>query len=167
MKKLSYMLLILTVFLLVACGQNTPTDLNFTLKYGVGAKNIINTYDSSYQKDLIAEGIEETELRFTDEEIQQIYNKMKTINILDYPSDYKPHYSDNPKPDEDRTVEPHYTYILDMNIDGVTKNIVWVDSNYSETTEAKDLRDLFIYIDEVIRNKEEYKKLPEAVGGYE
>ena len=92
---------------------------------------------------------------------------MKTINILDYPSDYKPHYSDNPKPDEDRTVEPHYTYILDMNIDGVTKNIVWVDSNYSETTEAKDLRDLFIYIDEVIRNKEEYKKLPEAVGGYE
>ena len=108
-------------------------DFNFILKYGVGAKNMINTFNGTYRKDLITTSTEETELHLTDEDMQEIYKKMKAINILNYPSDYNPPYSDNPKPGVERHVEPNQTYILELAIDGVTKRITWVDLNCSDT----------------------------------
>lgn len=144
-----------------------PKDFNFILKYGVGAKNIADTYKGSFEKDLISAGTAKARLNFTPDEMKQIYERMQTIDILSYPSIYSPPYEDNPKPGLIRIVEPHMTYDLRLNINGNIKEISWVDKNGSETANAKELRKLYNYIIELIESKEEYKRMPEAVGGYE
>lgn len=153
---------------LQAVGGNDQTkDFDFILKYGVGAKNIIDTYQDTFEKDLVSAGTTKTRLSFTDDEMKKIYERMQSIDILSYPTNYAPPYEDNPKLGMIHIVEPHMTYDLRLNIDGSIKEISWVDRNGSETAKAKALRGLFSYIEELIGNKEEYKKLPEAVGGYE
>ena len=55
---------------------------------------------------------------------------------------------------------PFQTYSIKIVIDGKEKNIYWKDENVSKTKEAIRLRELFKKIEEIIINKEEYKKLP-------
>ncbi|MBZ9689010.1 hypothetical protein G9F72_022190 [Clostridium estertheticum] len=84
---------------------------------------------------------------------------MKKINILNYPENF------NPKSNIMQT--PFQTYSIKIVIDGKEKNIYWKDENVSKTKEAMQLRELFKKIEEIIINKEEYKKLPPANGGYD
>ena len=144
-----------------------PNGFGFVLMYGVGAKNIINTFEGTFEKDLITAGTAKTKLNFSDEELKRIYSIMKSINILDYSSNYNPPYTDNPDPGVERLVEPHMTYNLYLKINSKSKDINWKDTNGSDAANAKELRNLFRYIEEIIISKEEYNSLPDAVGGYD
>ncbi|WP_078544863.1 hypothetical protein [Litchfieldia alkalitelluris] len=60
-----------------------PGDFNFSLKYGVGALNEINTFKNSYTKDLVEDGTITTDLTFSKNELRNIYSEMKRpFNIL-------------------------------------------------------------------------------------
>lgn len=56
-----------------------PEDFNFVVRFGYGevTKNEINTYEGIVTKDLISKGSATAELTFTDEEMKEIYNKMR------------------------------------------------------------------------------------------
>lgn len=144
-----------------------PKDFGFKLSYGVGAKNVIDTYEGTFVKDLVSAGTAKTMLVFTPEEMKTIYQKMQEIDILNYPSKFAPPYADNLEPGMKRIVMPHETYSLNVTFDGSTRDIYWDDTNMSEAAKAKALRELFDYINEIIMNKDEYKKLPAFVGGYD
>lgn len=166
--KAVYLYILLIAILLVGCNTTStknqlslakPKDFNFVFNYGVGAKNQLDTIKGQYTKDMVIEPSVSTNLKLTDEEMNTIYSEMMRINILDYPENFKP------KNNGFQT--PFSTYHIKIIIDGKEKNISWEDENISQSKEAVQLRELFKKIQEIIVNKEEFKKLPEAKGGYD
>lgn len=160
--------ILLTVIILSGCNLTSaehtlpstkPKDFNFVFSYGVGSKNKLDTIKAQYTKDMVTEPSVSTNLKLSDEDMDTIYSEIRAINILDYPDYFKP------KNNVMQT--PYYTYNFKLIADGMEKNISWEDENVSESKEAVQLRKLFKKIQETIESKEEYKKLPEAKGGYD
>lgn len=168
LKKAMFLCLLLIAFSLIGCKSTItenqlpnvkPKDFNFVFNYGVNAKNQIDTIKGQYTKDMVVDPPATTALILSDKEMDAIYLSMKSIEILNYPESF------NPKSNVIRT--PFQTYSIKIVIDGKEKNIYWKDENISKTKEATQLRDLFKKIEEIIINKEEYKSLPAANGGYD
>ncbi len=161
------MCLFLVVFTFVGCNststknqlpESKPKDFNFVFNYGINAKNQLDTIKGQFTKDMVSEASITTNIKLSDDEINTIYLEMKKINILDYPDRF------NPKSNTTQT--PFDTYSIKIIIDGKEKSIYWKDENVSETKEAIQLRKLFKKIQEIIVNKEEFKKLPEPKNQY-
>jgi len=167
MKRIIFIVLLISLFPSFGCTNidmptEIPKDFGFKLNYGVLARNELNTFDGTVTKDLVGAGFATTKLMLTNQELQNIYVKMKEIDILSYPEDYHPQYS----PTQQRFVTPFKTYALTMRFEGKTKKIFWADKSESIMPEAKQLRDLIEYIKKIIESKEEYKKLPPPEGAY-
>lgn len=158
----------LLIFILTACiinklhknrlPEKKPSDFDFVLNYGINAENQLDTQNGTYTKDMIKDPSVTTTLKLTDEEMNEIYVLMKDINLLNYPDNF------SPKSNIYRT--PFKTYSIKIIANSKEKNIYLKDENVSNTIEAVKLRNLFKKIHEIISVKEEYKKLPEPVGGY-
>ena len=166
--KLLFLWLFIIQFSLVGCSSQgskdvlpdiKPENFNFVFNYGVNAKNGLNTIKGEYTKDMVIDPAVTTKLVLSNEEMNSIYLNMKKINILNYPETF------NPKSNTMQT--PFQTYSLKIVLDGSEKNISWKDENVSKSKEAVQLRNLFLKIQEIIINKEEYNKLPPANGGYD
>lgn len=135
-----------------------PNDFKFIVKFGVLKKNVIDTYEETVTKDLVADGTVTTNLTFTTEELESIYLKMKDINIIET-KDFIPKTNCLQEPfSEDE-------WKISVNGEVITHVI---SEKYCETTnDAKQLIDLRNYVFSLIKSKEEYKNLPEATGAYE
>ena len=138
--------------------ENKPSDFNFVLNYGVDAKNQLDTQKELFTKDMVMDPSVTTTLKLTDEEMNEIYTLMKNINIFNYPNNFNS-YSHSRR-------TPYSTYSFKIIVNGKEKNINWKDEGASDNKDAVDLRNLIIRIQEIVRSKDEYKKLPEAKGGY-
>ena len=167
-KNIMLLCLLLIVFSLVGCNSVVtknqlpnakPKDFNFIFNYGVDAKNQLNTIKGQYTKDMIPEPSITTDLILSEEDMNSIYLEMWKINILNYSESF------NPESNQRQT--PYQTYSIKIVIDGKEKNIDWKDENISQSEDAIKLRELFEIIKEIISQKEEYKKLPPAKGGYD
>ncbi|PKM77290.1 MAG: hypothetical protein CVU90_08265 [Firmicutes bacterium HGW-Firmicutes-15] len=176
MKKIIYGLIVACLLTILGCSNisqpvstdNTKNEFNFLLQYGISARNQIDTFNGTYTKDLISAGTKTIKLRFNDTELSDIKKQMQQISILDYPEKFVP--------ETNRYVTPNITYNLKINIDGTTKEIHWEDYNcfdidgiakLVEPVEATKLRNVMGNIITIIEQKEEYKKLPQPVGGYD
>jgi len=172
-KKIMSLLLILIIFSLNGCNKATkveelpdirPKDFSFVFNYGVDSKNQLDSTKGQYTKDMVSDPSVTLDLILSDEELDFIYSEMKKIKILNYPEEFKP--------ENNLMSKPFVTYSLKIIFNGREKNIhweygnVWGDEIVSETKEAIELRELFKTIKEIIINKDEYKKLPQAKGGY-
>ena len=138
--------------------SDIPDDFNFALKYGVKGKNILNTFEGTFTKDLIRAGEITTDLRLTRNEMVAIYEQMQTLKLWDYPEVFPPLHIRG-----FRTPNPIYHFKIQA--EGEEKRI-FSDGSIYGVYEAEDFRDLIKNIIELIFEKEEYKKLPEADGGY-
>jgi hypothetical protein len=136
-----------------------PADFNFIFHYGVDGKNQLDTFEDVFVQDMVVEPSITTELKLSDKEMDAIYNEMMRINIQSYPSYFKPK--------RNVIVTPFSTYKIKVVIAGSVKNIEWKDKNLSEEKQAVQLRNLFVKIQEVIVNREEFKKLPKPSSWYE
>ncbi|MHC5036090.1 MAG: hypothetical protein ACYTHM_02140 [Planctomycetota bacterium] len=146
--------------------KKAPGDFDFILKYGVEARNEIDSFEGTVVKDLVV-GTAETKLKLDEEEMARIFEKIQAVDIFSYPRQFKPPYKDNPDPDKGVEVEPHEEYYFMVRFQGKEKEIVWKDINQSKSKKAVRLREVFKYIDEIIRSKEAYKKLPGLKGSYQ
>ena len=159
--------LVLVLTVLVGCSANQmptekPKDFAFILKYGVGAKNVLNTKDGTFTKDMISSGTKTTDLKLSDDELVTVYNDLRKINIMDYPEVFKPDRFVITQ----RSVSPNLTYELTIVYSGKQKTVFWNDESLSEESEAKLLRGMIDRVRSIIESKDEYKKLPEPQGGY-
>lgn len=139
-------------------GSLMPEDFNFVVKYGVGAKNAIDTYQGTFTKDLIAAGTATAKIKFTGEEMLIIHNKMDKADLFSYPENFAP--------SSDVLSQPHQTYYLKVQMGGKVKEIFWKDQHISQTMEAVRLRNLIGEIVDLIERKEEFKNMPEPEGAY-
>jgi hypothetical protein len=141
-----------------------PEDFNFMIGYGKIAIDKIDTFEGMYIKDLLLGQTAATQLKLTDEEMERIYKEMAAIDIMNYPEIFSPPYKDNPEPDANVNVTPYETYYIKIQVANQVREISWYDTNDSKAEAAVKLRNAVKMIDKIIKNKEEYMKLPKVQG---
>lgn len=171
MKKL-FTLFLCGLLLLTACGNRMPEGVpdDFAVYYAMGIDttqmNILDTYESYIQKDLIMDGTAKTEYTPSDEVILAIYNKIVELELWKLPADVRP---------DDRIIEPTTYFEIRFTINGRTYEIL-ADSTISHSTwlnknitaeEGETIQKFCIFMMNILMETEEYKSLPETRGGYQ
>ncbi len=148
--------IILGAYLLLITAQPPAiedTDFNITFRYGVGAKNELNTFEGTYKKDMVIDPSITVDLSLTKEEKERIYQKMNDTNFFDYP-DYFPQR-------QDRFVTPNGEYHLKVEYNSKIKEVSWDDNSlFEDENIEKGLNEIKGLIIEIIEDKEEYKIIP-------
>lgn len=135
-----------------------PNDFEFSVQFGVGSKNEINTFNNTVTKDLVVDGTITKKIPLTKEEIKSVYEKMKQINVLE------PKKLEQKKKRCMQTPYSEDKWKIKLNGETITFYLSEEYCNY--TNDAKQLIELRNYIFDIVLNKDEYKKLPEPSGGY-
>ncbi|CAM3064137.1 membrane lipoprotein lipid attachment site-containing protein [Filibacter tadaridae] len=144
-----------------AMPEDMPNDFGFSIQFGVGKNNEINTFKGTVTKDLITDGTATADVTLTDEEMDGVYEKMKEINIVETKK-----FTPKPINGTICTQEPYEEdeWKITINGENITQT---VSGAYCEPTDdAKQLLELRNYVFSIIRSKEQYIELPESKGGY-
>jgi hypothetical protein len=140
------------------------SDFNLILRYGVGAKNELNTLKGTYTKDMVNRPSITTRLCLTREELDVIYLKALEIDLYNFPRTMS-------APPEGGVIgeqTPYFTYYLEVRNGTTIKIMKWSDQ-FTTTTESEkydDIMELVHTIIEIIESHPEYQKLPEPTAGY-
>ena len=166
MKKALLVMLSGIFLCILGCAEATTTqegDFNFIFKYGVGAKNEINTFHDTVTKDLINDPSITISLSLTEEEMDHIYQKMVEIDFFNYPDVFKVTV---PEDELTQLVTPHSSYYFKVEKGSTVKELNWEDEIMNPDEQADRLKELIYLIRDIIELKPEYQVLPEPSGGY-
>ncbi|MFD2115769.1 hypothetical protein ACFSTH_11150 [Paenibacillus yanchengensis] len=158
MKKVFFLLMLVV---LVGCTvsedatEEYSEDFNFVFAYGVMKKNVLNTFDNEYTKDLVQDGTIKTELILTKEEKQEIFAYMKEIGLFQYPKEITA-----------MNVKPDIGYMFEINNNGIKRQVNWIGM-FNNSKRDKQFEQLTSMIIELIASKESFQSLPESNGYYE
>jgi len=141
----------------------SPSNFNLIFKYGVGAKNELNTSQGTYTKDMIMDPSITVNLSLSKEELDRIYQKMIEINFFGYPDEFSVFV---PPGQSVGMLTPYCSYYFRVEYDSKVKELRWEDNIINEDKKAEKLRELINLIRDIIESKEEYKQLPSPRGGY-
>ena len=133
--------------------QNPPADFNFVFRYGVGAKNELNTVNQTFTKDMVMDPPLTIELKLTDSELAAVYKKMNDLKV----------FGINKGSEENVMVEPCSSYYFKAQFGSFRKELSWDDCQGKVNDKLQQLTNFII---KIIESKEEYKKLPAPKGGY-
>jgi hypothetical protein len=138
-----------------------PGSFNFMVRFGYGEvnKNEINTFQGTVTKDLIMNGTASAKITLTVEEMRSIYEKMREINIMGKKELVPAKISCE--------ATPYSVDSWEIHVNGETNQFSWSDQYCDPTSDAKQLLELRNFIQQIVAEKEEYKKLPESEGGYD
>lgn len=137
--------------------EEMPEDFDFVLNYGYEARDVINTYENAYTKNMISADDETVEMIFSDEEMQTMYEKMKEADIL----------KSTENAAKSQCADPYETNKLEMTMNGEIYEREWITS-YCDNVPDNKLKSFVEFVHkEIIVMKEEYKELPEPSGGYD
>jgi len=145
-----------------AMPEDMPNDFGFSVLFGIGKKNKFNTFKETVTKDLIEDGTTTVDLVLTEEEMNEIYERMKEINIRETKELV-------PKPINDSicSQEPYEEDEWKITINGETITHS-VSGTYCEpTNDAIQLIELRKFVLSKIESKEQYIELPDSKGGYD
>lgn len=136
-----------------------PDDFDFRLSYGTYEKQLVDTFQDLVVKDLVLDGTVEATIQLPNEKMEAIYQEMKELQIMDS--------LDLEEPTEfDCLTEPPSSSSWTIHMNGETKSFAY--GSFCEYPD--DVRKLFKlqeFIDEVVRDTEEYQQLPDSNGYYE
>lgn len=143
--------------------QSNEFTFNFIFKYGFEARNILNTFEGTYTKDMVMDPPITTKLSLTKEELNTINNKMVEIDFFSYPDVFTVPVKD----DYVFMITPYENYYFKVQHGSKIKELYWEDSIKNQNSDADRLRELIKCIQEIAESKSEYKKLPPPRGGYD
>lgn len=154
------------MFVLSSCKDSiTEPDAQFVqifLKYEF--RNELNTFENSYQKDLMMDGVTKVKFWLTTEEQRCILQKVEEVNYfalantLGTTQHDSLYYWITPNPGEQ---------ILRIKYGSLDKSTVWYYPLDESNPQTARIRGLGNYIVSLIESKPEYKKLPPVRGGYD
>jgi hypothetical protein len=136
--------------------KSLPKDFAIKADIWYGDKYIYNSKDSVLIKNYDWDKYCTIKLALTHSDKAAIYYALKYIDILSYP-----HYYNG-----DERCQPCPCYDCTFTFDGISKEIIWVQSGAS-LERPKKLENLFLLCDSIIRHKEEYIKTPPDLRHYE
>lgn len=166
------LILISDIFLVTACSNNNSepkrisNEIRFNLifKYGVGAKNELNTFAATYTKDMIIDPPITTNIYLSKEEMDTILNKITEINFFDYPDKFT---TSIPAGEGLGMVTPYSSYYFKVEYGSKFKELLWEDNITNKDEKADKMRELVKVIKDIVEYKKEYRKLPAPRGGYD
>lgn len=161
----SVMVFSIILMTVAASSQNTispspKNDSNFNLlfRYGIGAKNELNTFEGTYTKDMVIDPPITIKLTLSDAELEQIRQKMGEIGFFDYPEGFPPR--------TDFEVTPCTNYYIKVENCFSVKETSWNENSLLENNTQGNLLQLVNLIRSIVEQKPEYKALPPERGGY-
>ena len=133
-------------------------DFNLVFKYGVGAKNELNTFRGTYTKDMVIDPSITIRLTLSKQELSQIYQKMVEIEFFSLPESFpdRPNYH----------VTPSTDYYLKVENASRTKEVGWNTNSQLDSNVEEGLYELVELIRSFVEQKPQYRLLPPARGGY-
>ena len=140
-------------------------EFHFILGFGYNARNILNTFDGTFTKDLV-KGFSTIRFQLSDEQVNLIEEKFRELDILSYPEEFKPDPV-NPKDNTITIVMPCSSYYIRVELDEQMKEVFWKDENKAYDPKAIALEELIHEIEEMVYERDEYIKMPKEKGGYE
>jgi hypothetical protein len=151
-----------------SCANETtgpePHRFDIVMRYGVLAKNALNTIDNTVTKDLIIDGTVTAPLFLTPADFDSIERWLTEVDIMSYPDTFV-----TPRADSTAVVTtliPFESYMLELHRDGRAKKVIWHDSTIPRGVKAETLRFFFSRVRELVEFKPAYRRLPPARGGY-
>jgi len=159
-------LALIVAFIGLAGCANPPAEVssfNLIFKYGVTARNELNTFEGTYTKDMVMDPSITINLSLTEEELDRIYQKIVEIDFFDYPDEFSVPVEEG---ELVTIVTPYSSYYFKVEYDSSIKELRWEDEIMNPNDEANKLRELIQLIRDIIELKEEYKELPAPTSGY-
>jgi len=167
MKLLKYFLFLTLLSLLFSSCQDSPVEpepqfVQIFLKYDF--RNELNTFENTFQKDLVMDGVIKVNFWLSEEEQNKILEKINEVNYFAMRDTFKYVSPDSiiviisPDPGEQ---------ILRIKYQSEDKTTVWSYPALENDEEFNKLLVLRHYIITIIESKPRYKHLPPARGGYE
>lgn len=147
------------------CGERASQVSGFDLefKYGITARNVLNTFEGTYTRDMVADPPITIDLALSEEEKEEIYLKMVEIDFFAYPDEFSVETS----PDAMVTmVTPYSSYYFRVAHDSQVKKLWWDDEIKNPDEQADRLRELIMLIRNIVESKEEYRALPTPTSAY-
>jgi hypothetical protein len=143
---------------IIPLSDSENNSFNILFRYGIGAKNELNTYNGTYTKDLVINGTVTTNLTLSQEELTELQYKIAEMGLWSYPESF----SRNPFSE----VTPPCDWYLKMDVNGKIKVITWNSNSLIESNIQQHLDQVTDYLTGLIEQKPEYQVLPNAEGGY-
>lgn len=163
-QKLIFIVPLLCLFLLSCQDSSVEPENQFVqIYFKYDFKNELNTFENTYQKDLVLDGVVKVKFWLTAEEQTSILEKANEINYFSLPDTFRYIPQDsiavsiNPNPGEQ---------ILQIKYQTNYKTIIWTYPLNEDNAQVKDLIELQNFIISIIESRPEYKKLPPRKGGY-
>jgi hypothetical protein len=146
------------------CGT-TPQEsgFNFIFKYGVTARNTLDTFQGTFTKDMGLEAPITIAMVLSTDDMNSIRQKMTEIDLFSYPDKFSVTL---PAGETETRAMPYPTYFFKITDEGRTKELLWHEKVTNSEARADRLRELIKLIRNIIESREEYKNLPEAKSGY-
>lgn len=132
--------------------------------FGVGEKNILETKNNLYVKDMVCEPAKEYTWQLSDAEETIIYNSIKENDLFQIKDELTKNCDAENKC---FNVEPFSTATLKIALDGATKTIKW-SANYIETDDPdlKKFMNVVKIIQDIISQKEKESQIEQPKCGY-
>jgi hypothetical protein len=148
--------------------EQMPSDFNFSISFGIGRKNKIDTYEGTFTKDLIIDGTETISFLIQADKMREMYEAFIELEIYKLPDDIN---ADTPIGDTALHITPDAQYSLTYTLNSETKTVSCDDGgpwNADGLPETRDRLVEFIdFVSEYIYGTEEYKNMKPAEGGYQ
>lgn len=130
-----------------------PNSFNLVFKYGVEAKNELNTFNQTYTKDMVINPSVTVKMSLSNDELNSIYQKINDLKL----------FNESTEPAGKMMVTPCSSYYLKVQINSEQKELSWDNCRGRISDKFQQFSN---YIIQIIESKEEYKKLPTPRGGY-
>jgi len=143
-----------------------PEDFDFVLTYGVGGKNVLDTYKNKFKKDLVMNGTATINYTLPDEAKREIYASFLEHGVYEMPELL------NETEDGEVLWQmiPAYRMMFTYTVNGITRSVNWPDGVHFTHDDFPDRNNEFILfvqgVEEYIAQTEEYNAMPPARGGY-
>ncbi len=144
----------------VYLSMQRPAESNFNIvfRYGVGAKNELNTFNGTYTKDMVQNPPITASLVLTKNELNGIQQKVAELALFNLPSNFSRK--------EGEWFSTQVDYYLKIQNGSQTKEISWNDNSQIDSNTKNSLDSIEIYLIGIIEQRQEYKALPTPNGGY-
>ena len=166
MKKFYFLVVVLSILFLAECAKAPlqPEHQFVKIQFHYGFRNELDTFEGTFQKDLILDGTIKTSFRLDAEEQDLILAQVVAIGFFQYPDTIMWKGG----PDSIHTeVEPNPGWqFLRIRYEDEEKAVYWRYPLPEEDKLVAPLLDVTHLLREVIESKPEYQALPPARGGY-
>lgn len=136
---------------------NLGADFNLVFKYGVGGKNVLDTFKNKFTKDMIADPSITVDFKLTKAERESIRQKINELDLFNKETNIRPESGIQ------MAQTPCSNYYLKAQDSALVKEISWDDCTGEITETYQQFTNFMINL---IESKKEFKDLPAAQGGY-